>query len=94
MHTVLTVDQMIELQEIAGIYSDIYKDYYGLRPRDCERPPHELHEYYAEIRRISDMIVMEKAERIKRRKRLSKLKRELYRSRPINYPFTDLDKML
>ena len=94
MHTVLTVDQMIELQELAGIYSDIYKDYYGLRPRDCERPPHELHEYYAEIRRISDMIVMEKAERIKRRKRLSKLKRELYRSRPINYPFTDLDKML
>ncbi len=94
MHTVLTVDQMIELQEIAGIYSDIYKDYYGLRPRDCERPPHEVHEYYAEIRRISDMIVMEKAERIKRRKRLSKLKRELYRSRPINYPFTDLDKML
>ena len=94
MHTVLTVDQMIELQEIAGIYSDIYKDYYGLRPRDCERPPHEIHEYYAEIRRISDMIVMEKAERIKRRKRLSKLKRELYRSRPINYPFTDLDKML
>ena len=94
MHTVLTVDQMIELQELAGIYSDIYKDYYGLRPRDCERPPHELHEYYAEIRRISDMIVMEKAERIKRRKRLSKLKRELYRSKPINYPFTDLDKML
>lgn len=94
MHTVLTVDQMIELQEIAGIYSDIYKDYYGLRPRDCERPPHEIHEYYVEIRRISDMIVMEKAERIKRRKRLSKLKRELYRSRPINYPFTDLDKML
>ena len=94
MHTVLTVDQMIELQEIAGIYSDIYKDYYGFSPRDWGRPPHEVHEYYAEIRRISDMIVMEKAERIKRRKRLSKLKRELYRSKPINYPFTDLDKML
>ena len=94
MHTVLTAEQMIELQDIAGVYSDIFKDYYGFRPRDWNRPPHEIHEYYAEIRRISDMIVLEKAERIKRRKRLNKLKKQLYKSKPINYPFTDLDKML
>ncbi len=94
MHTVLTAEQLIELQDIAGLYSDIHKDYYGFRPRDWNRPPHEIHEYYAEIRRISEMIILEKAERIKRRKRLNKLKRELYKSKPINYPFTDLDKML
>ena len=94
MHTVLTAEQMIELQDIAGLYSDIYKDYYGFRPRDWNRPPHEIHEYYAEIRRIQTYLFWEKQREIKSRKRLKKLKRELYKSKPINYPFTDLDKML
>jgi predicted metalloendopeptidase len=85
MYTVITKQEHEELCNLATMYSDLYKDLYGMRPHGFY--PSTIGEYKKEINKISEDLHMEfilereKKERIKNRKP--------YVTKPINKPFKD-----
>lgn len=85
-HTVLTKQQDEDLTDLAGTYSDLYKDLYGFRPRGYY--PSTIEEYRKEVDKISKQLCMEIELERKRKNRIKHKKP--YVSKPINYPFKAL----
>ncbi len=90
IHTVITKEEHHELCVLGGTYSDLYKDLYGMRPRGFY--PSTVEEYKLEISRIANELSMEIESERKRKERIKN--RKPYVSRPINYPFKDLNELI
>jgi len=90
IHTVITKAEHIELCNLGGTYSDLYKDLYGFRPRGFY--PSTVEEYKYEIEKVINDLEMEFHAERKRKQRIKNI--ITYVSKPINYPFKDLNVLM
>lgn len=85
IHTVITKQEHEELCNVATMYSDLYKDLYGIRPRGYY--PSTITEYKKEINKLSEELHMEFILERERKERIKN--RKPYISKLINKPFKD-----